>query len=67
MDAFLLKTDADGNEIWSRTFGGQDRDYGYSVDETSDGGFVITGSTVSFGAGNTDVYLVKTDGNGNVE
>jgi len=64
-DIYLIKTDAEGNEVWSRTFGGSGRDYGYSVQESSDGGYVVVGQTDSFGAGKDDIYLIKTDAEGN--
>lgn len=64
-DVYLLRTDADGDEIWSRTFGGGSEDWAASVCEASDGGFLLVGATSSFGAGDYDVYLVKTDGEGN--
>jgi len=66
LDAYLVKTDGNGNAIWDRTYGGTSYDYGYSVQQTSDGGYIIAGETWSYGAGSADVYLVKTDGNGNI-
>ena len=64
-DVYLIKTDANGNEIWSQTYGGSDWDEGWSVQQTSDGGYIIAGLTESYGAGSVDVYLIKTDANGN--
>jgi len=62
---YLVKTDASGNEIWSQTFGGSDDDHIESFEETSDGGFILVGRTYSYGAGSGDMYLVKTDSQGN--
>ena len=63
-DVYLIKTNADGNKLWSKTFGGSDSDYANSVQQTTDGGYIIAGSTYQFGRGN-DVYLIKTDALGN--
>lgn len=63
-DAYLIKTDGAGNFEWQRTFGGGASDYAYCVKQTPDGGYIMTGSTSSFGLGDEQVYLIKTDGNG---
>ncbi|MDD5528765.1 MAG: T9SS type A sorting domain-containing protein [bacterium] len=66
-DAYLVRTDSLGDTLWTRAFGGTSYDYGKSVQQTQDGGFIITGETSSFGTGTPgyyNVYLIKTNSSG---
>ncbi len=60
-DLYLVKTDSMGSLIWQRTYGGPEIDIGQRVKPTLDGGYIIVGETESFGTGDKDVWLVKTD------
>jgi hypothetical protein len=68
-DVYLIKTDPLGDTLWTRTFGDLNEDEGYEVQQTLDGGYIITGytelvETRAREADPADVYIVKTDGNG---
>jgi len=66
-DVYVVKLDANGNLQWTKTIGGKDFEAGYSLIQTSDGGYAIAGYTDSFGAGREDVYVVKLDAKGNLQ
>ena len=64
-DIWVTRADVNGINKWTKTFGGAEEEKGYSIQPTSDGGYVITGHTYSYGAGNRDIWLIKIDSNGN--
>ena len=64
-DGYLVRVNSWGNIIWTKTFGGTNWDFIYSLKQTSDSGFVLCGETYSFGSGGKDVYAIRTDKNGN--
>jgi hypothetical protein len=66
-DVYVVKLDARGNLQWTKTIGGPKGDWGFSLIQASDGGYAIAGPTYSFGAGETDVYVVKLDARGNLQ
>ncbi len=65
-DMFLFKVTEGGDTLWTRTFGGESIDAANDMKQTSDGGFIMTGYTFSYGAGSSDVYVVRTDSIGQV-
>jgi len=66
-DFWLIKTDSFGNMMWNKTYGGADSDSALDLVQTSEGGYALAGFTNSFGVGETDFWLVKTDSSGNMQ
>ncbi len=64
INAYLVRTDGNGTLLWNKTYGGFATDVGRSIAQTYDNGFIIAGSTISFSPSNYDVYLIRTDMNG---
>lgn len=65
-DALLIKADKNGNQIWLKTYGGIDWDFGYDLVKMADGNIVMCGVTSSFGKGRNDAFAVKYDPSGNL-
>ena len=63
-DLWLIKTDSKGKVLWNRIFGGDSYETGFSVQQTSDGGYIISGSTYSFAKSPGDVWLIRTNNYG---
>jgi hypothetical protein len=63
-DAWIMKIDYNGNEQWNRTLGGRKHDFGTFCNQTRDGGFIFIGYTKSYGAGDFDCWIVKTNSTG---
>ena len=66
-DVRLVKVDSSGNKMWNRTYGGSEDDSALCVVQTSDGGYALAGYTKSYGAGETDSWLVKVDSSGDMQ
>ncbi|MEO0146031.1 MAG: hypothetical protein ABIM19_04270, partial [candidate division WOR-3 bacterium] len=65
-DFFVLKLNSAGSLEWARAFGGASADYGYSITQTTDGGFAVAGGTNSFGAGGPDFLVIRLNSDGSV-
>jgi len=66
-DFYIVKLDASGTPLWSKTIGGTDIDFANSIIQTTDGGYAVAGYTLSFGAGSADAYIVKLDASGTLQ
>jgi hypothetical protein len=64
VDVYLVGIDAEGDTVWTRTFGMTDTEWGMAVRPTFDGGYAILGTTRSFGLGRDDFFFIKTDSSG---
>ena len=66
-DIWLIKTNSQGDSVWTRTYGGEEFDEGADIILTDDNGYVVLGSTKSFGEGESDIWIIKADSSGNEE
>lgn len=66
-DIYVVKTDSVGTLLWSKIYGASGANHGLAIRQTSDGGYAIVGYGSDFGAGQEDIYLLKTDGSGNLQ
>ena len=65
-NVYLIKTNVQGDTLWSRTYGGAKEGWGFSVQQTSDGGYITAGFMCPLGDTLGDVYLIKTNASGNI-
>ena len=65
-NAFLMKIDDNGNSLWQKTYGDEKFDAGWWVEPTVDEGFILVGITESKGLGNGDIWVIKTDVDGEI-
>jgi len=65
-DVWIIKLNKRGDLVWDKTFGGSEDDEAHSIIQTEDGGYAVAGWTESKGAGNSDVWVIKLDENGNL-
>lgn len=65
IDAWAGKLDESGNLLWQKTYGSSGGDYGQSIEQASDGGYILSGYTDSIG-GPSDLFVVKLDSNGDL-
>ncbi len=65
-DAWVLKLNTDGAVAWQKTYGGTGTDVATAIEQTSDGGYIVAGWTNSFGAGGSDVWVLKLNTDGTV-
>ena len=66
LDAWIMKLDTTGTVVWQKTYGGSENDEAYSVEQTTDGGYIVAGYSGSFGGGFADGWVFKLDGSGNI-
>jgi len=66
LDVYILKLNSDGSLAWQKTFGGNGDDEAYSIQQTTDGGYIVAGYTDSFGAGSYDVYILRLNSDGSL-
>ncbi len=66
-DAYILKLNSKGEVEWQKTFGGKDDDVANSIQQTTDGGYIVAGWTKSFGSGGQDIYILKLDSKGEID
>jgi hypothetical protein len=65
-DVYVIRIDENGNELWTKTYGGERFEFGNSITKTGSGHYVIGATTGTFGGGNSDMYLLEIDEEGNV-
>jgi len=66
-DLLVVKLDSSGNILWAKTYGGKETETGSFLYQTSDGGYILSGRTNSFGAGDYDIFILKLNSSGDIQ
>jgi len=62
----ISANDSYSAQYWAKTYGGMSDELATSIDQTSDGGYIVAGGTASFGNGSSDMWIFKLDPYGNI-
>ncbi len=65
-DLWVVKFDSSGSVVWQKTYGGSEQDYGRAILQTNDGGYIVVGATESAGAGESDAWIMRLNGSGDI-
>lgn len=63
-DYYIVKLAKNGNVLWQKQYGGAAKEIAMGIDKTTDGGYYVTGFTLSFGMGGRDIWTMKLNNNG---
>jgi hypothetical protein len=66
-DEWIMKLDSEGGVEWQKSIGGKGQDFARSIQQTTDGGYIVAGTTYSFGLGDGDIWVLKLDASGDIE
>lgn len=66
-DVWVIKLDSSGDVLWQKTYGGDNQDYARCIQQANDGGYIVCGTTASYGDEDGDLWLIKLNSSGSIE